>query len=172
MKQSCVTPTWVLWLSIVAWISLHSCSPDWHINRAVKKGAVIQPDTIPEYIYQTDTIRDTITGEIIRIERTVLDTIHTVKYDVMYVPMSRQERKAYRDSLKYAHKNHKADLNAYKDSLRFERDKHKQTEKTERTDSRKTSRSWFWFILGFFSGAAVVLFFFYYANKTKHTRNG
>lgn len=162
-----MTPTWLLWLLLAIGLALYSCSPDWHINRAVKKGAVIQADTIPEYIYQTDTIRDTITGEIIKIERTVLDTIHTIEYDVIHVPMSRQERKAYRDSLKYAYKKHKADLNAYKDSLRFERDKHKQTEKTERTESRKASRSWFWFLLGFILGAVATILILKYTNQLR-----
>ena len=76
--------------------------------------------------------------------------------------MNRQERKAYRDSLKYAFKVNRTDKRAYKDSLKYERKINRDKSKVERVKARTQGRSWwkFWLILGGISGMIHTVYCF------------
>ena len=101
-----------------------------HKDKAIEKGAIFENDTLWKYITKTDTIRDSITNELI-IRDYIVDSIPFGVERLVYVPMSRQERLAYKDSLKYADRVHRREIKVYKDSLRFVKQMHKSDNKTE-----------------------------------------
>ena len=96
---------------------LSSCSAQYHLNKAVKKGAELE--TVDVYLY--DTITDTVENKIY-IRTKVTDTIQ--KTLVKYVPKTRwQTRIEYkylyrfnRDSLRHVQK-------LYRDSIQVEKKK-------------------------------------------------
>jgi len=94
---------------------LSSCSAQYHLNKAVKKGAELE--TVEVYLYDTDTVENKI-----YIRTKVTDTIQ--KTLVKYVPKTRwQTRIEYkylyrfnRDSLRHVQK-------LYRDSIQVEKKK-------------------------------------------------
>ena len=49
-----------------------SCSPTWHVKKAVKKGWTPEKETVTNRTIRLIKVHDTITNEVIRI-----DTLHT-----------------------------------------------------------------------------------------------
>jgi len=96
---------------------LSSCSANYHLNKAVKKGAELETVTVEAYIY--DTIIDTVENKIY-IRTRIKDTIYKQKNVVKYVPKTRWktriEYKTNRDSLRHVEK-------LYRDSIRVEKKK-------------------------------------------------
>lgn len=76
-----------------------------HTQKAIEKGAVIKSDTAYTYIYRTDTlIKDgkvVLVPKIDSIPYQVTNTVQVVKH------LSRQERKALKDSMDHAEKMYK-----------------------------------------------------------------
>ena len=156
-------------------VAFYSCSSSFYVERseklrekAIKKGAIYQNDTIYSYITTIDTVLDPITNEI-TIIKTIIDSIPFEIERLIYVPMTRQERKAYRDSLKYAFKVNRTDKRAYRDSLKYERKINRDKNKVERVKARTQSRSWwkFWLILGGISGMVLLFIVFKYVPFAK-----
>lgn len=156
-------------------LAFYSCSSSYYVERseklrekAIKKGAIYQNDTIYSYITHIDTVLDPVTKEI-TIIKTIIDSIPYQVERLIYVPMNRQERKAYRDSLKYAFKMHRTDKRAYRDSLRYERKINRDKSKIERIKARIEGRSWwkFWLILGGVLGMILLFIVFKYVPFAK-----
>lgn len=95
----------ILWMLsfYFLFIMMASCSAEYHLKRAIDKGAVIKADTSYKYIYDTDTLYDVKTNTY-TITRTIVDSIPYSVTKKIYVPMSRQERMKYRDSLSHIRK--------------------------------------------------------------------
>lgn len=112
---------------------LSSCSASWHLKKAQKKGAEFGTEVIYKYNTKTDTIIDTLTNTV-EIRTTLIDSFPYEVKTIKYVPLSRQERLKFRDSLKFERKNNKLLLSAYKDSLKY-------SNQITRLNNRKSSRS-------------------------------
>lgn len=133
----------VLWLASVIAImfSIASCSAeshlrkaDKHIKKAIEKGAVITPDTLYKYIYRTDTLYDVKT-DTYTIVNTVVDSIPYVITEKIYVPMSRQERLKYRDSLDHVRKLYKLQSERLEKAQKQKTKQVRQEQKTKRKNS-------------------------------------
>lgn len=107
---------------------------DKHIQKALSKGAKIDVDTAYTYIYKTDTIYDETINEVIFIE-TVFDSVPYLVTRKVYVPMSRQERLMYRDSLSHIRKLYELETKRVKVE---EKEETKQV-KAEQKRKKKTS---------------------------------
>ena len=156
---------------IVATLLL-SCDASHHIQKmqkhklkAEQKGAKFEKETEYKYIFETDTITDTLTNEVEIIKR-VVDSIPYEREKLIYVPLSRQERKALKDSMNHELKKAKLELSALKSELNNER-------KINKDNNRKANRSeknavkmerakhyawWVWFLIGFFSCFCVGIY--------------
>ena len=118
---------------------LSSCSANYHLNKAVKKGAELE--TIDVYLY--DTITDTVENKIF-IRTKVTDTIQ--KTLVKYVPKTRWKTrieykylyKLNRDSLKHVQK-------LYRDSIQVE----KKKLSNERNKNNRLNRFMWWLMVFF-----------------------
>jgi hypothetical protein len=107
---------------------------DKHIQKALSKGAKIDVDTGYRYIYKTDTIYDETINEVRFIE-TVFDSVPYLVTRRVYVPMSRQERLMYRDSLSHIRKLYELETKRVKVQ---EKEETKQV-KAEQKRKKKTS---------------------------------
>ncbi len=107
---------------------------DKHIQKALSKGAKIDVDTAYRYIYKTDTIYDETINEVRFIE-TVFDSVPYLVTRRVYVPMSRQERLMYRDSLSHIRKLYELETKRVKVQ---EKEETKQV-KAEQKRKKKTS---------------------------------
>tara|TARA_R110002153_G_scaffold32752_7_gene99074 strand:+ start:1333 stop:1857 length:525 start_codon:yes stop_codon:yes gene_type:complete len=130
-----------------------------HRQIAENKGAIFSPDTLWKYEIQHDTIINEISGETIFVPR-----VDSVAYSVdrlIYVPMSRQERLAHKDSLRYLLKNLREFGDQYADSLREARKMNNSDNRKEKAITRIENRSswWkFWISLGFILG--IIAFYY------------
>lgn len=136
----------ILWLAFVIGImfAMASCSAerhlkkaDKHIKKAIEKGAVITPDTLYKYIYRTDTLYDVKT-DTYTITNTIVDSIPYLVTEKIYVPMSRQERLKYRDSLDHIRRLYKLQNERLKEAQKQKTKQVKQEQKTERKNSPVT----------------------------------
>ena len=122
---------------------LSSCSANYHLNKAVKKGAELETITIEAYIY--DTIIDTVENKIY-IRTRIKDTIYKQKNVIKYVPRTRWRTrieykylyKLNRDSLKHVQK-------LYRDSIQVE----KKKLSVERNKNNRLNRFMWWFMVFF-----------------------
>lgn len=136
----------ILWLAFVIGImfAMASCSAerhlkkaDKHIKKAIEKGAVITPDTLYKYIYRTDTLYDVKT-DTYTITNTIVDSIPYLVTEKIYVPMSRQERLKYRDSLDHIRRLYKLQNERLKEAQKQKTKQVKEEQKTERKNSPVT----------------------------------
>jgi len=120
-------------------ITLYSCSANWHLNKAVKKGAELEQISVPVYLY--DTIIDTVENKIY-IRTRIKDTIYQTKTLVKYVPKTRWktriEYKTNRDSLRHVEK-------LYRDSIRVE----KKKLSVEKNKNNRLNRFMWWIMVLF-----------------------
>jgi len=114
-------------------ITLSSCSASYHLKKAQKKGAEFGTEIVYKYETKTDTIIDTLTNTV-EIRTTLLDSFPYEVKTIKYVPLSRQERLKFKDSLRFERKNNKLILSAYKDSLKY-------SKQITRLNNRKSNRS-------------------------------
>jgi len=120
-------------------ILLSSCSANWHLNKAVKKGAELEQVSVPVYLY--DTIVDTVENKIY-IRTRIKDTLYQTKTLVKYVPKTRWktriEYKTNRDSLRHVEK-------LYRDSIRVE----KKKLSVEKNKNNRLNRFMWWLMMLF-----------------------
>lgn len=107
---------------------------DKHVQKALSKGAKIDVDTAYTYIYKTDTIYDETINEVRFIE-TVFDSIPYLVTRKVYVPMSRQERLMYRDSLSHIRKLYELETKRVKVEAKEETKQAKAEEKRKKKTS-------------------------------------
>ena len=100
----------------------------------LSKGAKIDVDTAYTYIYKTDTIYDETINEVRFIE-TVFDSIPYLVTRKIYVPMSRQERLMYRDSLSHIRKLYELETKRVKVEAKEETKQVKAEEKRKKKTS-------------------------------------
>ena len=76
---------------------LASCSPTWHVKKAIKKGWTPEKETITNRTFKLIAIHDTITNEVIRV-----DTIHELETRTIYQdrPLLRYETRLIRDTVR------------------------------------------------------------------------
>ena len=131
--------TAILWLSFLFSImffisrctaSHHLKAADKHVRKAILKGAIVNPDTLYTYIYETDTIYDENTNTF-TVTRYVIDSIPYLVTEKIYVPMSREERLKYRDSLKHIRKLYELQNNRLKQALKYKAKQSKFEQKTK-----------------------------------------
>lgn len=141
---------------------LVSCSASHHIQKMQKhkakaelKGAKFEDSISYRYITQIDTITDTLTQERY-IRTTVIDSVPYIVSKLIYVPMSRQERLAYQDSLK-------TERTKIRQENRTERKEIKQEQKTERKEIR-SKNGWKVYLL---FGLLVLLILIIYLSAHK-----
>jgi hypothetical protein len=74
-----------------------SCTPTWHVKKAIKKGWTPEKETITKRTFQLLPIHDTITNEVIRV-----DTIHELETRTIYQdrPLLRYETRLIRDTVR------------------------------------------------------------------------
>lgn len=135
--------TAIVWLSFLFSImffmarcsaSHHLKAADKHIKKAIAKGAVITPDTLYKYIYETDTLYDEKTNTL-TVTRHVIDSIPYLVTEKIYVPMSRQERLKYRDSLSHIRDLYELQSARLKQALKYKTKQVKHEQKTKRKNS-------------------------------------
>ena len=126
-------------LATIALILLSGCNLHYHVQKslkhkekAIQKGAVFNDSIEYKYKFRTDTILDTLTNETI-LYKYVVDSIPFVVTKSVYVPLSRQERLALRDSTKYALRTLKNQNKKSLDSLDYLLRIEKQKQKTARS---------------------------------------
>jgi hypothetical protein len=122
---------------------LSSCSANWHLNKAVKKGAELEKVVVPVYLY--DTIIDTVENKIY-IRTRIKDTIYDTKTIVKYVPKTRvqykYDHKKFKDSIKYYNRKYRDSLDAALATTRIEN-------RTIRKKDNRVNRFLWWFMIVF-----------------------
>jgi len=149
--------SWALGITILI-VLLNSCSIEHHLAKAQKhidtakrKGAVIKPDTVWQYVYNKEIVFDTLTNtykEVLKKD----SSVYTINNNIAPV-MSRQERLALEDYYKHLEKMMKLQNDSLGKELRAYIKANKQQHKTERYVIRQENKQpWAWVIL-----AAVIL---------------
>lgn len=115
-----------------------SCSPTWHVKKAVKKGWTPEKETVTNRTIRLIKVHDTITNEVIRI-----DTLHEIETRTIYQdrPLLRYETKLIRDTVRI---KEKADTKQIEARLRAEYKKAIQTIKAQ----QKRCRWWLYILIG------------------------
>lgn len=121
-----------------------------HISKAKKKGFELTESTTIKEVVKIDTIRDVLTNDIIRLD-TMYRTITEVRQMPIYIRLTRNERRALRDSMQHVENVHKLENKRLKDSLnvmrRVNRNDNRTEVKVEKVVNRK-SRWWLWLLIG------------------------
>ena len=115
-----------------------SCSPTWHVKKAVKKGWTPEKETVTNRTIRLIKVHDTITNEVIRI-----DTLHEVETRTIYQdrPLLRYETKLIRDTVRI---KEKADTKQIEARLRAEYKKAIDTIKAQ----QKRCKWWLYMLIG------------------------
>jgi flagellar basal body-associated protein FliL len=141
---------------------IFSCSVESHLSKAKKhieiakrKGAVIKPDTIWQYVYDTDTVYNNTTN--------TYETKHIIKDSFPYTVtntitsgITRQERKAMQDMFDHLEKMMKLQNDSLKMQLKSQDKQQKQEQKTDRIEVRKENKKSPWIIWGIVAGLLVL----------------
>jgi hypothetical protein len=74
-----------------------SCTPTWHVKKAIKKGWTPEKETITKRTFKLLPIYDTITNDVVRV-----DTIHELETRTIYQdrPLLRYETRLIRDTVR------------------------------------------------------------------------
>ena len=74
-----------------------SCTPTWHVKKAIKKGWTPEKETITKRTFQLLPIYDTITNDVVRVA-----TIHELETRTIYQdrPLLRYETRLIRDTVR------------------------------------------------------------------------
>ena len=153
-KLAFVLFMWLIFATLILWIT--SCSAQWHLQKAIKKGANQEVDTAYQYVYDTDTIYNEVT-KTFEVVRTKTDSIPYAVTTYVTSPLTRRELKAYKDSLKH-------ERQIYKDSLRSAIKSKKIEYRTKVKVERSRSKWWVWFLLGGFVFIGMYLIFRFVVN--------
>ena len=115
-----------------------SCSPTWHVKKAVKKGWTPEKETVTNRTIRLIKVHDTITNDVIRV-----DTLHEIETRTIYQdrPLLRYETKLIRDTVRI---NEKADTKQIEARLRTEYKKAIDTIKAQ----KKVCKWWLYMLIG------------------------
>ena len=115
-----------------------SCSPTWHVKKAVKKGWKPEKETVTNRTIRLIQVHDTITNEVIRI-----DTLHEIETRTVYQdrPLLRYETKLIRDTIRI---KEKADTKQIEARLKHEYKKAIDTIKAQ----QKRCKWWLYMLIG------------------------
>ena len=115
-----------------------SCSPTWHVKKAVKKGWTPEKETVTNRTIRLIKVHDTITNDVIRV-----DTLHEVETRTVYQdrPLLRYETKLIRDTVRI---KEKADTKQIEARLRAEYKKAIDTIKAQ----QKRCKWWLYMLIG------------------------
>jgi hypothetical protein len=119
-----------------------SCSPTWHVKKAVKKGWTPEKETIEVERLELIHTRDSITNEIIRVDTIRLKETRTIYQDR---PLLRYETRLIRDTVRI---REKADTRQIEAHLKHEYKKAIYTIKAE----NKRCKWWVWLLIGLGAG--------------------
>jgi hypothetical protein len=149
-------------------IIIFSCSVEKHLEKAKKhveiakrKGAVIKPDTVWQYIYDTDTVFNNITNSY-ETKQIIRDSFPYTVTNTITSGITRQERKAMQDMFDHLEQMMKLQNDSLKMKLKSEDKQNKQDNKTERIETRKENKKspWIWVIAAGLLLASILLFKF------------
>jgi hypothetical protein len=149
-------------------IIIFSCSVEKHLEKAKKhveiakrKGAVIKPDTVWQYIYDTDTVFNNITNSY-ETKQIIRDSFPYTVTNTITSGITRQERKAMQDMFDHLEQMMKLQNDSLKMKLKSEDRQNKQDNKTERVETRKENKKspWIWVIAAGLLLASILLFKF------------
>ena len=146
----------ILWIvGMLSLVSLFSsCSVEHHLSKAQKhidiakrKGAVIKPDTVWQYVYTKELILDTVTNTYKEVLKK--DSSYTTINNTIAPGMSRQERKALDNYYKHLEKMMRLQNDSLSKELKAFIKTNRQNQKTERVIVRQENKKfpWFWLIL-------------------------
>jgi hypothetical protein len=136
-------------------IIIFSCSVEKHLEKAKKhidiakrKGAVIKPDTVWQYVYGTDTVYNNTTNTY-ETKHIIRDSFPYAVTNTITSGITRQERKAMQDMFDHLEKMMKLQNDSLKMKLKSEDKQNKQDNKTERVETRKENKKspWIWVIV-------------------------
>ena len=115
-----------------------SCSPTWHVKKAVKKGWKPEKETVTNRTIRLIKVHDTITNDVIRV-----DTLHEIETRTIYQdrPLLRYETKLIRDTIRI---KEKADTKQIEARLKHEYKKAIDTIKAQ----QKRCRWWLYMLIG------------------------
>ena len=115
-----------------------SCSPTWHVKKAVKKGWKPEKETVTNRTIRLIKVHDTITNEVIRV-----DTLHEIETRTIYQdrPLLRYETKLIRDTIRI---KEKADTKQIEARLKHEYKKAIDTIKAQ----QKRCKWWLYMLIG------------------------
>ena len=115
-----------------------SCSPTWHVKKAVKKGWKPEKETVTNRTIRLIKVHDTITNDVIRV-----DTLHEIETRTIYQdrPLLRYETKLIRDTIRI---KEKADTKQIEARLKHEYKKAIDTIKAQ----QKRCKWWLYMLIG------------------------
>lgn len=158
-----VAITWAIGIAVLVAI-FTSCSIEHHLAKAKKhidiakrKGAVIKPDTVWQYVYTKELVYDTVTNTYREILKK--DSSFQTIYNTISAGMSRQERLALESYYKHLEKMMKLQNDSLGKELKAYIKANRQENKTERVTTRIENRQpWAWVVLAGFIFAILFLF--------------
>jgi hypothetical protein len=127
---------------LILTLLLASCSPNWHVKKAVKKGWTPEKETIEVERLELIHVTDSITNEIIRTDTVRLKETRTIYQDR---PLLKYETRLIRDTIRI---KEKADTRQIEAHLKHEYKKAIDTIKAE----KKRSKWWLWLLIGLGAG--------------------
>jgi hypothetical protein len=145
-----------------------SCSIEKHLEKAKKhvdiakrKGAVIKPDTVWQYVYGIDTVYNNTTNSF-ETRHIIRDSFPYTVTNTITSGVTRQERKAMQDMFDHFEKMMKLHNDSLKMQLKSNDKQHKQDKKAEIVKTRQENKKspWIWVIVAGLLLASIVLFKF------------
>ena len=146
-------------------VTIFSCSVEKHLSKAKKhieiakrKGAVIKPDTVWQYVYDTDTVFNNITNSY-ETKQIIRDSFPYTVTNTITSGITRQERKAMQDMFDHLEKMMKLQNDSLKMQLKSNDKQHKQEQKTERVETRQENKKspWIWVVVAGLLLASIAL---------------
>lgn len=146
-------------------ITIFSCSVEKHLAKAKKhieiakrKGAVIKPDTVWQYVYGVDTVYNNTTNSF-ETRHIIRDSFPYTVTNTITSGITRQERKAMQDMFDHLEKMMKLQNDSLKMQLKSEDKQYKQDKKTERVETRQENKKspWIWVIVAGLLLASIAL---------------
>lgn len=156
-----VAITWTLGIAILVAL-ITSCSVEHHLAKArkhtdiaIRKGAVIKPDTVWQYHYTKEVVYDTVTNtyrEILKKDSSFQTINNTIAPG-----MSRQERIALESYYKHLEKMMKLQNDSLAKQLRALIKTNRQDNRTDRVITRiENKQPWAWVVLTGFILAILI----------------
>jgi hypothetical protein len=151
-------------------LSFTSCSIEHHLSKsqkhkdtAIRKGAVIKPDTVWQHTYSTELVFDSSRNAYF--EKTIIkDSFPYLVTNTISAGMTRQERKALESYYKHLEKMMKLQNDSLSKQLTALIKTNKQNNKTERVITKQENKKfpWFWFFI-----ATSLIFSFFIIKQFK-----